>query len=100
MGAVHVGRLGGPGGFARTVAIKRLHAHLARDGELSTMLLSEARIASRVVHLNVVPTLDVVKIDDELFVVMEYVHGEALSTLLHTLTARKERCPPEIAVAI
>src|SRR5512140_596343 len=82
MATVHIGRLLGPAGFARTVAIKRLHAHFAKDPEFVTMFLDEARLAARVRHPNVVSTLDVVVLQGELFVVMDYVHGEALSKMI------------------
>jgi hypothetical protein len=35
MATVHFGRLLAPGGFARNVAIKRLHPHLAGDPEVA-----------------------------------------------------------------
>jgi len=38
--------------------------------------LDEARLTARVRHPNVVPVLDVVARDGELFVIMEYVEGE------------------------
>ena len=47
MATVHLGRLIGPAGFARTVAVKRLHAHVARDQEFVSMFLDEARLAGR-----------------------------------------------------
>ena len=76
MATVHLGRLLGPAGFARTVAVKRLHAHLATDREFVSMFLDEARLAARISHPNVVATLDVVSTDSEVFLVMEYVRGE------------------------
>src|SRR5215510_15306192 len=82
MSAVHFGRLSGPVGFSRTVAIKRLHPHFAKDPEFVTMFLDEARLCGRIRHPNVVPTLDVVTMQGEIFIVMEYVAGEALSKLL------------------
>ncbi len=82
MATVHLARLLGPVGFARTVAIKRLHPHLAKDPEFVGMFLEEARLAARVHHPNVVTTLDVVADDGELFLVMEYVPGESLSRLV------------------
>jgi serine/threonine-protein kinase len=100
MATVHFGRLRGPGGFARTVAIKRLHASLARDPEFVAMMLDEARLAARVRHPNVVPTLDVVADEHELLLVMEYVHGESLARLCRALVERKERVPLGIAVGI
>src|SRR5712664_973796 len=90
MATVHLGRLLGPVGFSRTVAIKRLHAQFAKDPEFSAMLLDEARLAARIRHPNVVPTLDIVAECGELFLVMEYVHGESLAHLLRALRAKDE----------
>src|SRR5262245_39094919 len=74
MASVHLGRLIGQVGFSRTVAIKRLHRQFAKDPEFVAMFLDEARLASRIRHPNVVPTLDVVALSGELLVVMDYVH--------------------------
>jgi serine/threonine protein kinase len=93
MATVHIGRLMGQVGFARTVAIKRLHAQFAMEPEFVAMFLDEARLAARIRHPNVVPTLDVVAMQGELFLVMEYVHGESLSRLLRLASARKQTMP-------
>ena len=85
MASVHYARLNGPAGFARTVAIKRMHAHFAKDPEFVAMFLDEARLAARIRHPNVVPTLDVVTTEGEIFLVMEYVQGESLGRLLRGL---------------
>ena len=82
MATVHLGRLLGPIGFSRTVAIKRMLPQFVSDPEFVSMFVDEARLASRIRHPNVVPTLDVVAQTDELFLVMEYVHGETLSQLI------------------
>jgi serine/threonine-protein kinase len=100
MASIHIGRLLGPVGFARTVAIKRMHPQLAEDPEFVTMFLDEARLAARIRHPNVVPTLDVVALPGELFLVMEFVQGESLSRLLRTASARGERIPAEMIAAI
>ena len=100
MATVHLARLIGPVGFSRTVAIKRLHPHLAKDPEFVAMFLEEARLAARVRHPNVVSTLDVVSDDGELFLVMEYVAGESLSRLVRKARERGERVPPRYAVGI
>jgi serine/threonine-protein kinase len=100
MATVHFGRLQGAAGFARSVAIKRLHPQYARDPDFVEMFLDEARLAARISHPNVVPTLDVVAQGDELLLVMEYVRGSALSRLLRTLTQKGERMPARIAAAI
>ncbi|WP_437492328.1 protein kinase [Sorangium sp. So ce1014] len=100
MASVHFGRLVGAHGFARTVAIKRLHPQFARDPEFSSMLLDEARLAVRIRHPNVVTTLDSVQADGELFVVMEYIAGEALSSLLREAGRRGVQVPRPVGSAI
>jgi eukaryotic-like serine/threonine-protein kinase len=100
MATVHLGRLQGPAGFSRTVAIKRLHEHYATDPEFVAAFLDEARLAARIRHPNVVPTLDVVATQGQLFLVMEYVQGESVSRLLKMLRASEARIPLRMAVAI
>jgi serine/threonine-protein kinase len=100
MATVHLGRLRAVGGFARTVAIKRLLPPFARDPEFVSMFLDEARLAARIQHPNVVSVLDVVASDGELFLVMEYVHGEGLSKLLKRARARGIPVPQDIAIHI
>jgi serine/threonine protein kinase len=100
MATVHLGRLVGPVGFSRTVAIKRLHPQLAKDEDGVAMFLDEARLAARIQHPNVVQTLDVVQTSGELFLVMEFVRGETLSRLLKASVKLGERIPPAIAVAV
>lgn len=100
MATVHLARLLGSVGFARTVAVKRLHPHLAKDPDFVRMFLEEARLAARVRHSNVVPTLDVVQEDNDLFLVMEYVPGESLSRLMRKTREAGERIPPRYVVGI
>jgi serine/threonine-protein kinase len=100
MATVHLGRLVGPAGFGRTVAIKRLHPHLAKEQEFVTMLTDEARVAGRIGHPNIVPTLDVVASDGELFLVMDYVPGLTLAALAKHAHDDRERLPLPVACAI
>jgi tRNA A-37 threonylcarbamoyl transferase component Bud32 len=100
MATVHLGRLRGAAGFTRIVAIKKLHAQFAKDPEFVRMFTDEARLAARVRHPNVVPTLDVVSQDGELFLVMEYVHGETLARLIVHSRRAGSRVPPAVACSI
>jgi serine/threonine-protein kinase len=100
MAVVHLGRLIGPVGFARTVAIKQLLPQFASDPDFVAMFLDEARVASRVRHPNVVATFDVVVEGAEIFLVMDYVHGETLSRLLRLSAARRMHVPPAMAVNV
>jgi serine/threonine-protein kinase len=100
MASVSFGRLLGGAGFSRTVAIKRLHPHLAEDAEFIATMIDEARLAARISHPNVVSTLDVVSVDGELLLVMDYVRGESLSRLLKAEAARDRRLPLPTVSAI
>ena len=100
MATVHYGRLLGPVGFSRTVAIKRLHPQYAQDPQFVTLFLDEARRAGRIRHPNVVATLDVVATANEIFLVMDYVHGEALSRIIREVSGRGQLIPLPIALRI
>ena len=100
MATVHIGRMGGAGGFAKLVAVKRMHPQFAKDPDFLAMFLDEARLATRIRHPNVVQPLDVIVERGEVLLVMEYIHGEALSRINRTLRARNERIPLRIALAI
>ncbi|MBK8218719.1 MAG: serine/threonine protein kinase [Myxococcales bacterium] len=100
MATVHLARLIGEAGFSRTVAVKRLHPNFAQEQEFVAMLLDEARLVARIRHPNVVPMLDVVREPSELFLVMEYVHGESWSRLIAASLKRGREVPVPICAAI
>jgi serine/threonine-protein kinase len=101
MATVHFGRLDGAGGFSRVVAIKRLLPHLVANRDFTDMLLNEARLAARVRHPNVVATLDVVASKGDVLLVLDYIEGEALSTLCRAQAKEKrDLVPIPIAIGI
>jgi serine/threonine-protein kinase len=100
MATIHLGRLVGPVGFSRTVAIKTLHPQFAKDPEFVEMFLEEARLASRIQHPNVISTLDVATAEGEVFLVMEYVAGESLAKLVRSALKKGDRMPVEIGVSV
>jgi serine/threonine-protein kinase len=100
MASVYVGRLRGQSGFARLVAIKRLHRHLANDPQFVAMFLDEARLAARIRHPNVVSTLDVIERKGELLIVMDYVHGLSLAGIRANLETTGRKLPLPIVSAI
>ena len=96
MATVHLGRLLGPAGFSKIVAIKRLHSQFATDPEFLSMFIDEARLASVISHPNVVSSLDVVVEGGELLLVMEYVQGESLAQLVRLV--RKQKASPPLGI--
>jgi eukaryotic-like serine/threonine-protein kinase len=100
MAEVYLGRLLGPVGFQRSVAVKRLHPHLSGDPAFVAMFLDEVRLAASVQHPNVVDTIDVVLEGGEVFLVMEYVQGESLAQLLQSCREEKRTIDLDVIVAV
>ncbi len=74
--------------LGRTVAIKFIHPHLLTAEEIVTRFMVEAQTASRLNHPNVVSIFDFGRTPasegGHLFLVMEYLAGPDLSTVLHS----------------
>lgn len=96
MATVHLGRSMEADGTTRTVAVKRLHPQFCKDPEFVAMFIDEARLAARIKHPNVVETLDILTMGQELLLVMEYIRGECFSKLLRA--ARRKNLEPSIGV--
>jgi eukaryotic-like serine/threonine-protein kinase len=100
MAMVHLGRALGVGGFERLVAIKVMHHHIAAEPEFVTMFLDEARLAARIRHPNVVPTLDVQESPDGLFLIMEYIEGASLHQILRSFGQRPGAMPLGVVLRV
>jgi serine/threonine protein kinase len=99
MATVYAARVQGVAGFERLVAIKALHPHLANEEEFISMFLDEARLAARIRHPNVVATHDIV--DDEgegHILVMDYIEGNNLGSLLQTAARTDSRIPTSVSM--
>ncbi len=68
--------------LSRTVAVKVLPADLSRDERRRAMFLEEARLASQVSHAHVVQVHEFGREGDLDFIVMEYVEGKPLSSIM------------------
>ncbi len=100
MASVHLGRMDGPGGFQKWVAIKRIHAHLVEDESFIQMFLDEARVAARISHPNVATVFELGKHDDTYWIAMEYLHGEPLREVMRRTEELGAPMPPEIACRV
>src|SRR5262249_54266513 len=98
MATLLLARKEGPGGFARTVAIKVIHPHLSLDESFVRMFVDEAVLSARISHPNVVHVEEFGEHDGLYFLVMEYVDGCSLTQLKRVLAKQEKRIPPEIAV--
>lgn len=74
-------------GIERLVVVKRLLPEHRDDEEFVTMFLDEARIAAHIQHPHVVQLYDATRLQDDVFLVMEYVDGVSLRRLLDAALA-------------
>jgi serine/threonine-protein kinase len=100
MATVWAARQTGSHGFRKTVALKTMLPELSEDPQFERMFLAEARLAMRVHHPNVAETLDLGEDAGQLFLVMEWVDGESLSTLLKAVERDQGRMPLRLALQI
>jgi serine/threonine-protein kinase len=96
MGQVWLARLRGKRGFEKLVAIKV--PKLSSEMDVQQMLFDEARIASAIEHVNVAQIVDLGEQGDLLYIVMEWVDGDSLSTLLRVLD--KAQTPLALPIAL
>ena len=66
----------------RKVSVKVLNPLLARDEEIRNRFLQEAKTLSRLNHQNIVTLYDFADIDGNLYLIMEYIEGSNLNTLI------------------
>lgn len=82
MAMVWAARLKGSRGFQKIVAVKTMLPKLSEDPQFERMFLDEASLASQVRHPHVVEIMDLGEQDGVLFLVMEWIEGVPLSTLI------------------
>lgn len=99
MGVLYVARREGRAGFARPVAIKVIHDHLAQNKRFGRMFIAEAQLSARIDDANVVRVEEFGEADGRYYLVMELVHGVSLAQALGVLKKRGG-LPVDIAVAI
>jgi predicted Ser/Thr protein kinase len=100
MAAVWVARQTGKHGFEKLVAVKMILPKFASDPVFQKMFRDEARIASRIEHTNAAQILDVGEQHDVTYLVMEYVDGDALSSVHRALKRQNLRIPPGVVLRV
>ena len=100
MASVWVARQRGKHGFEKLVAIKTILPKFAADPRFQEMFLDEARIASRIEHLNVAQIFDLGEEHDILYLVMEYVDGDALSKINRACARKGAKIPAGVVLRV
>lgn len=100
MAEVYVAEMVLARGVKKRVALKRIHTHLAEDSHFLTMFLDEARVASQLSHPGIVSVHDVVEEDGEVLLVLDFVPGWDLSSILKTGRRDSVSMPIGMAVSV
>jgi eukaryotic-like serine/threonine-protein kinase len=79
----------------RTVAIKLMHAHFARQPEFRARLTQEARAAAQLDHPSIVRIIDFGESEAGLYIAMEYLGGGSLRAHLQRLQTQQKFLPLE-----
>jgi serine/threonine-protein kinase len=87
----------GPGGFERTVVIKRILPASSADPTFVRMFVAEAKILGMLNHPNVVQAYDFGEADGTLFLVLEYADGPSLFRAMQALRSVSRLMPIVIA---
>jgi serine/threonine protein kinase len=100
MGAIYLGKKLGAGGFEMEVVLKQLLPEFTQQEEFIDLFLREAKLSATLDHANIVHTIDLVTAGGEYFIVMEYLPGGDLRTLLKRAKRRGKRFSPAAAIHI
>ena len=90
----------GEHGFTKKVVIKRLLPHLVEDETYNAMFIDEAKLTARLVHPKIAQTFELGKVDDALYIAMEFVDGIDVLALLREFAAKRRRVEPQLAAWI
>jgi eukaryotic-like serine/threonine-protein kinase len=98
MSAVYLGRRVDPEpDVPNVVALKIVRHDVAKDDQLVRMFLEEGKLLARLVHPNIVRTLEVGGDAEQDFIAMELMLGKPFAAIHDALVARKVRLNAEIA---
>ena len=100
MGAIYLGKRISVGGFEKQVVLKQLLPEFSNDQQITELFLQEARLSASLNHQNIVQTIDLVRVMGSYYMVMEYVRGADLRTLLRRCRRRGKRLSPAAALLI
>jgi serine/threonine protein kinase len=100
MGAIYLGKKLGAGGFEKEVVLKQLLPEFTQQPEFIDLFLREARLSANLDHANIIHTIDLVTAGSEYFIVMEYLAGADLRTLLKRTKRMRAQLSPAAGIYV
>jgi serine/threonine protein kinase len=100
MAQIYLAKSFGAEGFVKPLVIKRLDPDLANNPQLTSLFINEAKLLVTLNHGNIVPVFDFGRVNDDLFMAMEYVRGISVRALLETLGGQQRQLDHQLAAHI
>jgi hypothetical protein len=100
MAEVWRAKMKGLAGFEKRVVIKTMLTSLQHRSELVDMFVSEASLAARLSHPNIVDVFDFGQLEGRYFIAMSYVPGLTLRSVHRRMLVRGQRMPVAAALHI
>jgi serine/threonine protein kinase len=99
---VWLAKITGEQGFEKAIALKALRPDATRLSELVRAFTSEAAVAAKLYHPNIVQLVDCGQVGDRYYIAMEYVDGLTLSQMAARLRELGQRFPvrPLVQIAL
>lgn len=99
-GSVYLADMASAGGFRRRVALKLLHATWEAQSEAAQRLRDEARLLGRLQHRHIVRVDDLLQVGGRWALLMEYVAGVDVETLIDAARTRGVTIPARAVLQI
>lgn len=100
MAEIHLGKQISKDGFERICAVKRILPHLSSNREFIEMFRDEAHICKKLQHTNIVRIEGFEDIDGSFAIIMEFVDGSDLRSILSACERSKTRLSVPMALFI
>lgn len=100
MAEVYKCKLTGQQGFEKLIVLKKLHNHVAKDHEIVSHFIDEARLAALLEHENIATIYDFGEVDGSYFIAMEYLFGKDLQNVIRRAGEADGKMDVEMALFI
>jgi|SRR5215217_783231 len=100
MAEVFLAKAAGPGGFEKTLVLKRILPHLAEDPSFVEMFLGEARLVAGLNHPHIVQIFDFGEAEGSYFLAMELIDGPNLRRWQRQAASKGQPLAPNICAKV
>ncbi|MFY2560652.1 protein kinase domain-containing protein [Corallococcus terminator] len=100
MAEVFLAKAAGPGGFEKTLVLKRILPHLAEDPSFVEMFLEEARLVAGLNHPHIVQIFDFGEAEGSYFLAMELIDGPNLRRWQRQAASKGQPLAPNICAKV